>query len=101
METPDIDIPADMLAATPYDGTANPEIVRAKLRDMETPYFVAEFDPDEAEMAGAFIEDALSDEDALESAVDRPDSVEMTDWQKPAPPKTANDAQFHPSVLVF
>ena len=41
-----------------------------KLDDSLTPGFQAEFDPDEAERAGAFIEDALSEADALESSLD-------------------------------
>ena len=35
-----------------------------------TPGFEVEFDPEEAEQAGAFEEDALSEADALESSVD-------------------------------
>ena len=34
------------------------------------PGYQAEFDPDEAEQAGAFVEDALSEQDAAESDVD-------------------------------
>ena len=41
-----------------------------KLLDAMTPGYQAEFDPDEAEQAGAFIEDALSEQDAVESDVD-------------------------------
>jgi hypothetical protein len=32
-----------------------------------TPGYQAEFDPEEAERAGAFVEDALSEQDATES----------------------------------
>ncbi len=46
-------------------------VIRQKLLDTQIPGFQAEFDPDEAERAGAFVEDALSEEDALESAIDR------------------------------
>jgi len=46
------------------------EVVTEKLIDAMTPGFMVEFDPDEAEFAGAFVEDALSEEDALESAYD-------------------------------
>ena len=45
-------------------------VIREKLIDAMTPGFQAEFDPDEAELAGAFIEDALSEEDAMASDVD-------------------------------
>ena len=33
---------------------------------METPGYEVEFDPEEAELAGAFVEDALSEQDAME-----------------------------------
>ncbi len=45
------------------------EALLEKLADMETPGCVVEFDPEEAELVGAFIEDALSEEDALEATV--------------------------------
>lgn len=42
-----------------------------KLSDAETtPGFGVEFDPDEAEQAGAFEEDAISESDALASSAD-------------------------------
>lgn len=41
-----------------------------KLADALIPGFQAEFAPDEAEQAGAFVEDALSEQDAVESGVD-------------------------------
>ena len=41
-----------------------------KLHDALVPGFVAEFDPDEAQRAGAFVEDALSEVDAIDSAID-------------------------------
>jgi len=42
-----------------------------KLSDAETtPGFEAEFDPDEADKAGAFAENAISEQDALESSAD-------------------------------
>ncbi len=59
---------------TPSDTIPMPptksDIISDKLRDMETPGFEAEFDPDEAEALGAFPEDALSEEDARESSTD-------------------------------
>jgi len=45
------------------------EALREKLADMETPGYVVECDPEEAELVGAFIEDALSEEDAMEATV--------------------------------
>lgn len=47
--------------------------VLEKLADAMTPGYAAEFDPEEAELAGAFQEDALTEEDAIESAVDLTD----------------------------
>ena len=44
--------------------------VNAKLVDAQVPGFEAEFDPCEAQLAGAFIEDALSSQDAQDSAID-------------------------------
>jgi hypothetical protein len=41
-----------------------------KLSDALVPGFQAEFDPYEADKVGAFVEDALSEQDALESGVD-------------------------------
>ncbi len=45
------------------------EALREKLADMETPGYVVECDPEEAELVGAFIEDALSEGDAMEATV--------------------------------
>ena len=50
--------------------TSSEAVIREKLMDAMTPGFQAEFDPDEADQAGAFIEDALSEEDAMASDVD-------------------------------
>jgi len=46
------------------------EMIDAKMADAMTPGFEAEFTPEEADRAGAFFEDALSEEDAKESAID-------------------------------
>jgi hypothetical protein len=46
------------------------ETIKEKLVDAMIPGFQAEFDPEEAERAGAFIEDALNETDALESNID-------------------------------
>lgn len=48
----------------------NGDAVGEKLADAMIPGYQAEFDPEEAEAAGAFFEDALSEEEALESAAD-------------------------------
>jgi hypothetical protein len=47
-----------------------------------TPGFQAEFDPAEAEAAGAFVEDALSESDALASAHDAPAFLARAAWLK-------------------
>lgn len=60
----DYEKPADAAAVTR-------EVVIEKMRDAETPGFWAEFSPDEAELAGAFEEDALSLEDAIATDIDR------------------------------
>ena len=51
------------------------DVVNQKLKDIETPGVVVDFDPEEAEHAGAFVEDALSLEDAEAS---QPDALEAT-----------------------
>ena len=52
------------------------EVITDKLLDAEIPGFQAEFDPLEAEWLGAFKEDALSEEDALDSAIDQTGEVD-------------------------
>lgn len=49
--------------------------LRERFIDILIPGYKAEFDPDEAEQAGAFAEDALSAEDATESSLDAVDWV--------------------------
>ena len=44
------------------------ELLLTKLSDAQTPGSEVEFDPEEAEKAGLFIETALSEEDALEGS---------------------------------
>ena len=46
------------------------DAIREKLTDALTPGYQVEFDPDEAERVGAFEEDALSEQEAIESDVD-------------------------------
>jgi hypothetical protein len=56
------------------DNEANGDDVLAdKLNDAMTPGFEVEFDPEEAERAGAFQEDALTEADALDSCIDLTD----------------------------
>lgn len=49
---------------------AHQHLAVSKLHDALTPGFAAEFTPAEAEMAGAFREDALSEAEAFDSALD-------------------------------
>ncbi|MCB1936455.1 MAG: conjugal transfer protein TraD [Nitrosomonas sp.] len=69
-----------MIPAIPDTGLNDREmqrqVIALKLFDAQTPGFQAEFDPDEAELLGAFREDALSETDALDSSVDQPESAE-------------------------
>lgn len=55
------------------EAAAGAEALREKLIDAQTPGYQAEFDPDEADRAGAFAEDALSESDALASTDDLAD----------------------------
>jgi hypothetical protein len=56
--------------ALPRDALTAFDPVREKLADAQTPGYQAEFDPGEAEAAGAFTEDALTEADALASKHD-------------------------------
>jgi hypothetical protein len=67
---------------SPVDAAAaGREAVREKMKDALTPGFQVEFDPDEAELVGAFVEDALSEQDAAESG---DDLVEVDGLLEPA-----------------
>ena len=68
MHRPPIDVETDNPDIT--------EIIQEKLLDAEIPGFQAEFDPLEAQMLGAFKEDALSEQDALDSTIDHTAEVE-------------------------
>lgn len=59
--------------APPSDAASAAAALRDKLTDILTPGYEAEFDPDEAEQAGAFAEGALSLEDAADSCLDLDD----------------------------
>ncbi len=54
------------------------EPIQAKFLDAMTPGFLAAFDPSEAELAGAFVEDALTEQDAVDSRID------LLPWQDQA-----------------
>lgn len=59
----------------PNDAASAAAALREKLTDILTPGYAAEFDPDEAEQAGAFQEDALSEQDAADSCLDLVDGA--------------------------
>ena len=61
------DIVPDILFDAKKDAA---EALLEKLADASTPGYEVEFDPEEAERAGAFVEDAISEQDAMESSVD-------------------------------
>ena len=46
------------------------DVALQKLADAENPGYQVEVDPDEAERLGAFIEDAITEEDALAGSID-------------------------------
>lgn len=52
------------------------EAVKEKLSDLCTPSYQVEFDPLEAEQVGAFIEDSMTEEDALNSSTDAINGME-------------------------
>ncbi|KAI5911936.1 conjugal transfer protein TraD [Azoarcus sp. PA01] len=72
----------DPKAAILHDLMNAMDVIREKLIDAQTPGYQAEFDPDEAERVGAFAEDALSEQDALDSDVDLVDATVPTERQE-------------------
>ena len=73
---PDIQVTVDIPEAGLNDLEMRRQVIAQKLVDAQTPGFQAEFDPDEAELLGAFKEDALSEVEALDSNIDQPDYVD-------------------------
>jgi hypothetical protein len=62
---------SDAISADTLIGEGNAvDVLAEKLADAMVPGAIVEFDPEEAERAGAFVEDALSESDALESDID-------------------------------
>ena len=51
-------------------GATVADVLAAKMLDADIPGMEVEFTPDEAELLGAFSEDALSEADALASSAD-------------------------------
>lgn len=54
----------------PFLHTYQMPVISRNLEDLDTPGVIVEVDPEEAEDLGAFLETALSAEDAWESNVD-------------------------------
>jgi hypothetical protein len=52
------------------DQAHSAEALQEKLADAEIPGAQIEFDPDEAEKLGAFVEDALSEQDIVETSIE-------------------------------
>jgi hypothetical protein len=53
-----------------FNDQANPaEVLQEKLADAEIPGAQIDFDPDEAEKVGAFVEDTLSEQDIVEASI--------------------------------
>lgn len=75
-DNPDIQVTVDIPEAGLNDREMKRQVITQKLVDAQTPGFQAEFDPDEAELLGAFKEDALSETDAQESSIDQPESTD-------------------------
>lgn len=67
-------------SALPIDDERNAaDALREKLIDAQTPGYQAEFDPEEAERAGAFVEDALTEDEAAASYIDLIDATAPVD----------------------
>ena len=47
------------------------DVVIGKFDDAQTPGASVGFDPEEAELAGAFKEDSISEQEAIESSIDQ------------------------------
>ena len=67
------------------------EALREKLIDALIPGYQAELDPEEAERAGAFVEDALSEQEAAESGLDlvTDDERRANRWPGASKPSTS------------
>ena len=61
--------------AVPDDAASAAAALRDKLTDLLISGYSVEFDPDEAEQAGAFQENALSEQDAADSCLDLVDDA--------------------------
>ena len=60
----------EVIPARDDEHVTGAQVLREKLIDAMTPGYQAEFDPGEADRAGAFAESALSEADALASTDD-------------------------------
>jgi len=61
----------DVMNADTFIGEGDAvDVLAEKLTDAMVPGAIVEFDPEEAEKIGAFKEDALTEQDALDSGID-------------------------------
>jgi hypothetical protein len=69
---------------TEIENPIDSDVTLLKLADAANPGFIVDVDPDEAELLGAFVEDALSEQDALEGGADlwngEPDDNKLNQW---------------------
>ena len=69
---------------TEFENQVDSFIALQKLADAANPGFIVDVDPDEADLLGAFVEDALSEQDALEGGADlwdgEPDDSNLNQW---------------------
>jgi hypothetical protein len=69
-QRPNDQVSREVIPARDDEHATGTQVLREKLIDAMTPGYQAEFDPEEAERAGAFLESALSEGDALASTDD-------------------------------
>jgi hypothetical protein len=60
----------EFMMKTLSENTCDPNVVLQKLNDANTPGFLVEVDPEEAELLGAFVEDALDEQSALVGSIE-------------------------------
>ena len=83
----------DSTSARPRPSSDEQDAIYEKLRDALTPGFAAELDPAEAERAGAFEEDALSEADAMGSSDDLTDALPGVQGDRATPPDFVGDGR--------
>lgn len=64
------DLPEMAIPGSDEEASTLASVLQAKLADAMTPGYHAELSPEEAEEAGAFVEDAITEDDAADSAAE-------------------------------